>query len=52
MNQREASTLLKRTVLELPELLRFVITAKFWGELCVRDIAAEEGITEVAVRNV
>ena len=50
MNQREASTLLKRTVLELPEPLRFVITAKFWGELRVRDIAAEEGITEVAVR--
>lgn len=41
---------LRRAVLELPETLRFTVTARFWGELPVREIARHEGVTSVAVR--
>ena len=41
---------LRRAVLGLPEPLRFVVTARFWGELAVQEIASAEGISEVAVR--
>jgi len=40
----------REAVLALPDELRFPITAHFWGELSVREIAAQEGITTVAVR--
>jgi RNA polymerase sigma-70 factor, ECF subfamily len=41
---------LKEAVLKLPEELRFTVTAHFWGELAVKDIAEVEGITTVAIR--
>lgn len=41
---------LRRAVLALPETLRFTVTARFWGELPVREIARHEGVTSVAVR--
>jgi len=47
---RHQSDRLRRAVLELPEDLRYTVTARFWGELSVPDIARQEGITAVAIR--
>jgi RNA polymerase sigma-70 factor (ECF subfamily) len=41
---------LRRAVLALPEDLRFTVSAHFWSELPVREIAKLESITTVAVR--
>lgn len=41
---------LRNAVLELPEDLRFTVTAHFWGGLPVREIAGIENITTVAIR--
>lgn len=41
---------LRRAVLDLPEDLRFTVTALFWGDLSVNEVARHEGITGVAVR--
>jgi RNA polymerase sigma-70 factor (ECF subfamily) len=41
---------LRRAVLALPEELRFAVTAHFWGETPVRDIARHEGLTSMAIR--
>jgi len=41
---------LRRAVLGLPEELRFTVTARYWGEAPVAEIAHAEGISEVAVR--
>jgi len=41
---------LRRAVLALPEQLRFVVTARFWGELSVAEIAQLERVTVVAIR--
>ena len=41
---------LRRAVLGLSEELRFTVTAHYWGELPVKEIARAEGITPVAVR--
>lgn len=41
---------LRRAVLALPEELRFTVTAVYWGELPVREVARQEGITAVGVR--
>jgi len=41
---------LRRAVMDLPEDLRFTVTARFWGELPVAEIARQEGITPVAIR--
>jgi RNA polymerase sigma-70 factor (ECF subfamily) len=41
---------LRRAVLALPEDLRFTVTALFWGDLPVREIALHEGVTTVAIR--
>lgn len=41
---------LRRAVLALPEDLRFTVTARFWGERPVAQIADGEGITPAAVR--
>ena len=41
---------LRRAVLALPEELRFTVTALYWGELPVKEVARQEGITGVAVR--
>jgi RNA polymerase sigma-70 factor (ECF subfamily) len=41
---------LRRAVLALPEDLRFTVTALYWGELPVKEVARQEGITGMAVR--
>jgi len=41
---------LRRAVLALPDALRFTVTAHYWGELPVREIARQEGVTTVAIR--
>lgn len=46
----EAAARLRQAVMTLPDELRFTVTAHFWGELAVRDIAELEGITTVAIR--
>jgi RNA polymerase sigma-70 factor (ECF subfamily) len=46
----EEAERLRRAVLTLPEDLRFTVSAHFWSELPVSEIAAAEGITTVAVR--
>jgi RNA polymerase sigma-70 factor, ECF subfamily len=47
---RGARDRLRRAVLALPDDLRYTVTARFWGELPVAEIARQEGITGVAVR--
>lgn len=41
---------LRRAVLALPEDLRFAVTARYWGEIPVREIAAQEGLSPVGIR--
>jgi RNA polymerase sigma-70 factor, ECF subfamily len=41
---------LRAAVLQLPPAQRFPLVAHFWAEVPVREIAAGEGITEVAIR--
>ncbi|MDQ3283728.1 MAG: sigma-70 family RNA polymerase sigma factor [Acidobacteriota bacterium] len=48
-DQQEASRL-RKVVMQLPEDLRFTVTAHFWGGLEVKEIAAIENITAVAIR--
>ena len=44
------SVRLRREVLALPEELRFAVTAHFWGEVPVREIARQQGLTTMAIR--
>lgn len=41
---------LRRAVVDLPEELRFTVTALFWGDLSVNEVARHEGVTSVAIR--
>ncbi len=41
---------LRRAVLELPEDLRFTVSARFWGDVPVKEIALLEEITPMGVR--
>jgi len=41
---------LRRAVLSLPEELRFTVTALFWGDLSVKEVARQERVTAVAIR--
>ena len=41
---------LRRAVLALPDELRFTVTARYWSDLPVVEIARQEGITGAAVR--
>ena len=41
---------LRRAVLELPDELRFAVTAKFWAELPLAEIAQHQQISTVGVR--
>jgi RNA polymerase sigma-70 factor (ECF subfamily) len=50
MSHTEISARLRRAVLGLPDDLRLVVTARFWGEVPVAEIARLEGITGPAVR--
>ena len=48
--QASAPSRLRQAVAGLPEDLRYPVVAHYWAELPVREIAASEGITPVAVR--
>jgi RNA polymerase sigma factor (sigma-70 family) len=48
--EEEEATRLRQAVMQLPENLRFTVTAHFWGGLPVREIASIEEITTVAIR--
>lgn len=48
--EREEGERLRAAVLQLPEDLRFTVTAHFWGGLAVKEIARIEDITTVAIR--
>ncbi|HTQ81624.1 MAG TPA: sigma-70 family RNA polymerase sigma factor [Thermoanaerobaculia bacterium] len=41
---------LRRAVLALPEELRYTVTALYWGELPVKEVARQEGLTAMAIR--
>ncbi len=41
---------LRRAILDLPDELRFVVTARFWAELPLAEIAQLQGISTVGVR--
>lgn len=47
---QEMGRRLRHGVLGLPDELRVTVTARFWGELPVKEIAAMEGVTPVAIR--
>lgn len=46
----EEAERLRKAVMQLPEDLRFTVTAHFWGGLPVKEIAEIEKITTVAIR--
>jgi RNA polymerase sigma-70 factor (ECF subfamily) len=48
-DEQEAARL-RTAVMQLPEDLRFTVTAHFWGGLPVKEIAEIENITTVAIR--
>ncbi len=50
LSRREVAARLRRAVLGLPEDLRFTVTARFWGELDVAEIARLEDVTGAAIR--
>jgi len=50
LSTKEEGERLRRCVLQLPEDLRFTVTAHFWGGLAVKEIAKIEEITTVAIR--
>lgn len=50
LSDTEEAERLRHAVLELPEELRFTVTAHFWGGLAVKEIAKIENITTVAIR--
>ena len=50
LSRREVSERLRRAVIGLPEPLRFTISARFWGDLAVEEIARLEKVTGAAIR--
>lgn len=50
LHDRDERARLRRAVLRLPEDLRFPVTAFFWADVPVREIARHEGVTTVAIR--
>ena len=48
--EHESRNRLRRAVLALPEELRSVVTAHYWGEVPVAEIAKQEGMTPPGVR--
>ena len=50
LDRREVAARLRRAVLGLPEELRFTVTARFWAELDVAEIADLESVTGAAIR--
>jgi len=50
ISRQEVRERLRRAVIGLPEELRFTVTARFWGELPVEEIARLEDVTGAAIR--
>ena len=50
IREREEHERLRDAVMELPDDLRFTVTAHFWGGLPVKEIARIEEVTTVAIR--
>ena len=50
VSDAEEAERLRVAVMQLPDDLRFTVTAHFWGGLAVREIAKIEDITTVAIR--
>lgn len=50
ISRQEVRERLRRAVIGLPEQLRFTVTARFWGELPVEEIARLEDVTGAAIR--
>ena len=50
LERSQEASRLRRAVLDLPDELRLTVTARYWGEVAVREIARLEGITQPAVR--
>ncbi len=50
LSHQEVAARLRRAVIGLPEELRFTVTARFWAELPVSDIARHENVTGAAIR--
>ena len=50
MTDQQEGERLRGAVMQLPEDLRFTVTAHFWGGLAVKEIARIENITTVAIR--
>ena len=50
LSQQQEGERLRAAVMQLPEDLRFTVTAHFWGGLPVKEIARIENITTVAIR--
>jgi RNA polymerase sigma-70 factor (ECF subfamily) len=50
LDDRRRRRSLRRAVLDLPDELRYTVTARYWGGHSARDIAKTEGITATAVR--
>lgn len=48
--QGQRDEALRKAVLGLPDPFRETVTARFWGEVSVKELAAAEGITEPAIR--
>ena len=46
----ESRELLRAAVLALPDDQRFLVTARYWAGLSVREIAGGEGVSTVAIR--
>ena len=50
IERREVEERLRRAVMGLPEELRFTVSARFWGDCPVREIARQEEVTGAAIR--
>jgi len=50
LSKTEDEQQLREAVLGLPDDLRFTVTAHFWSDLSVTEIARVEGVTSVAIR--
>ena len=50
LSEQQEGERLRAAVMQLPEDLRFTVTAHFWGGLPVKEIARIESITTVAIR--
>jgi RNA polymerase sigma-70 factor (ECF subfamily) len=48
--QLEEAALMRSLILKLVPKLRDVVVARYWGEVPVREIASQEGVTTVAIR--